>query len=244
MRDQLEPIRPGRLPPAPGAADQAEQDWKQPDAGDVGGARRPTPPRVLEGGVLGSRWTGRSVSATSSAGRRTWPAGRRPGTRCARHPRAGVERPAPSYTGLSIRRAGRVGVVDAAGGFPAGRSTRGCSRRSARWSRGCRTTACSALGRRPGGLRHLSFWRSSCLALAGERDRAHELFRDLAASGQRPRPVRRADRPGDRGAAGNFPQAFSHIGLINAAGVLTDVEQDPTLRECGMPPAHFTPPRR
>lgn len=43
---------------------------------------------------------------------------------------------------------------------------------------------------------------------------------------------------------GNFPQAFSHIGLINAAGVLTDVERDPTLRQCGMPPAYFSPVRQ
>jgi GH15 family glucan-1,4-alpha-glucosidase len=80
--------------------------------------------------------------------------------------------------------------------------------------------------------------------LAGERDRAHELFRDLAGRvndlGLFAEQI--DQQTGEQ--LGNFPQAFSHIGLINAAGVLTDVEQDPTLRDCGMPPAHFTPTRR
>lgn len=72
----------------------------------------------------------------------------------------------------------------------------------------------------PAGFVICSFWLVSCLALAGERDRAGQLFERLA------------DRVNDLGlfaeqidadsgeALGNFPQAFSHIGLINAAGDL------------------------
>ncbi|MFR9779601.1 glycoside hydrolase family 15 protein [Micromonospora sp. MS34] len=76
----------------------------------------------------------------------------------------------------------------------------------------------------PAGFVICSFWLVSCLALAGERDRAGQLFERLA------------DRVNDVGlyaeqidpysgeALGNFPQAFSHIGLINAAGDLTDLD--------------------
>ncbi|NYF59910.1 glycoside hydrolase family 15 protein [Micromonospora purpureochromogenes] len=76
----------------------------------------------------------------------------------------------------------------------------------------------------PAGFVICSFWLVSCLALAGERDRAGQLFDRLA------------DRVNDLGlfaeqidpysgeALGNFPQTFSHIGLINAAGDLTDVD--------------------
>ncbi|MGS2617813.1 glycoside hydrolase family 15 protein [Micromonospora sp. LZ34] len=76
----------------------------------------------------------------------------------------------------------------------------------------------------PAGFVICSFWLVSCLALAGERDRAGQLFERLA------------DRVNDLGlfaeqidpysgeALGNFPQAFSHIGLINAAGDLTDLD--------------------
>ncbi|WP_200207864.1 glycoside hydrolase family 15 protein [Micromonospora coerulea] len=76
----------------------------------------------------------------------------------------------------------------------------------------------------PAGFVISSFWLVSCLALAGERDRAGQLFERLA------------DRVNDLGlfaeqidpysgeALGNFPQAFSHIGLINAAGDLTDLD--------------------
>ena len=50
----------------------------------------------------------------------------------------------------------------------------------------------------PAGFVICSFWLVCCLALAGERDRARELFEALVGPGQRPRPVRRADRPADR----------------------------------------------
>ncbi|MFC4017430.1 glycoside hydrolase family 15 protein [Micromonospora sp. GCM10011542] len=77
----------------------------------------------------------------------------------------------------------------------------------------------------PAGFVICSFWLVSCLALAGEVDRADQLFRQLTA------------RVNDLGLyaeqidqvtgehLGNFPQAFSHIGLINAAGWLTEAAE-------------------
>ncbi|MET8358385.1 glycoside hydrolase family 15 protein [Micromonospora sp. NPDC005171] len=95
----------------------------------------------------------------------------------------------------------------------------------------------------PAGFLICSFWLVCCLALAGERDRAHELFRGLAERVNDLGLFAEQIDPLTGEQLGNFPQAFSHIGLINAAGVLTDVERDPTLRQCGMPPAYFSPVR-
>jgi GH15 family glucan-1,4-alpha-glucosidase len=72
-----------------------------------------------------------------------------------------------------------------------------------------------------------SFWLVECLALAGERDRAAALFERLAG------------RTNDLGLfaeqidlstgeqLGNFPQAFSHIGLLSAALRLAEVSTPP-----------------
>ncbi|MDG4758850.1 glycoside hydrolase family 15 protein [Micromonospora sp. WMMD710] len=95
----------------------------------------------------------------------------------------------------------------------------------------------------PAGFVICSFWLVCCLALAGERDRAHELFRALAGRVNDLGLFAEQIDPLTGEQLGNFPQAFSHIGLINAAGVLTDVEQDPELRGLGMPPAHLSPVR-
>jgi GH15 family glucan-1,4-alpha-glucosidase len=62
-----------------------------------------------------------------------------------------------------------------------------------------------------------SFWLVSCLAQAGELERAERLFDQLAAySNDLGLLAEQIDtRSGEL--LGNFPQAFSHIGLINAA---------------------------
>ncbi|MBM0259015.1 glycoside hydrolase family 15 protein [Micromonospora sp. 4G55] len=77
----------------------------------------------------------------------------------------------------------------------------------------------------PAGFVICTFWLVGCLAKAGERDRAGRVFEQLAA------------RVNDLGLyaeqidqvtgehLGNFPQAFSHIGLINAAGHLTAADE-------------------
>lgn len=93
----------------------------------------------------------------------------------------------------------------------------------------------------PAGFVICSFWLVGCLALGGERDRAHELFGTLAGRVNDLGLFAEQIDPLTGEQLGNFPQAFSHIGLINAAGQLTDVERDPALRHRGMAPPHFTP---
>ncbi|WP_319458544.1 glycoside hydrolase family 15 protein [Micromonospora sp. RTP1Z1] len=77
----------------------------------------------------------------------------------------------------------------------------------------------------PAGFVICSFWLVGCLAQAGEVDRAHRLFERLAARvndlGLYAEQIDQAT--GEH--LGNFPQAFSHIGLINAAGQLTEAQE-------------------
>ncbi|MEV4808847.1 glycoside hydrolase family 15 protein [Micromonospora avicenniae] len=76
----------------------------------------------------------------------------------------------------------------------------------------------------PAGFVICSFWMVSCLALAGERDRAGQLFEQLAGRVNDLGLLAEQIDPQSGEALGNFPQAFSHIGLINAAGDLTDLD--------------------
>ncbi|RGC67349.1 Trehalase [Micromonospora sp. MW-13] len=77
----------------------------------------------------------------------------------------------------------------------------------------------------PAGFVICSFWLASCLALAGELDRAERMFASLAGRvndlGLFAEQIDQAT--GEQ--LGNFPQAFSHIGLINAAGSLTEADE-------------------
>jgi GH15 family glucan-1,4-alpha-glucosidase len=62
-----------------------------------------------------------------------------------------------------------------------------------------------------------SFWLVSCLALAGELDRARALFEQLTGyANDLGLLAEEVDTANDE-QLGNFPQAFSHIGLIIAA---------------------------
>jgi GH15 family glucan-1,4-alpha-glucosidase len=60
-----------------------------------------------------------------------------------------------------------------------------------------------------------SFWLVSCLALAGEVDRAQELFDRLVSHANDLGLLAEEIDGGEL--LGNFPQAFSHIGLITSA---------------------------
>jgi GH15 family glucan-1,4-alpha-glucosidase len=68
----------------------------------------------------------------------------------------------------------------------------------------------------------VSFWLVQCLALAGEHDRATALFEDLAGRASDLGLFAEQIDPRSGGQLGNFPQAFSHIALINAAWRLTE----------------------
>lgn len=73
----------------------------------------------------------------------------------------------------------------------------------------------------PAGFLICSFWLAAGLAEAGELDRARHLFAQLATRvndlGLYAEQV--DETTGEQ--LGNFPQAYSHIGLINAAGRIT-----------------------
>ncbi|PWR15240.1 glycoside hydrolase family 15 [Micromonospora sicca] len=77
----------------------------------------------------------------------------------------------------------------------------------------------------PAGFVICSFWLVSCLALAGEVDRAHHMFGRLAARANDLGLFAEQIDQATGEQLGNFPQAFSHIGLINAAGRLTEAAE-------------------
>jgi alpha,alpha-trehalase len=62
-----------------------------------------------------------------------------------------------------------------------------------------------------------SFWLVSCLARAGELERAEALFEQLAGYANDLGLLAEEIEVQNRELLGNFPQAFSHIGLITAA---------------------------
>jgi GH15 family glucan-1,4-alpha-glucosidase len=62
-----------------------------------------------------------------------------------------------------------------------------------------------------------SFWLVSCLAKAGEIERAEALFDQLAGYANDLGLLAEEIDTGSGEQLGNFPQAFSHIGLITAA---------------------------
>lgn len=62
-----------------------------------------------------------------------------------------------------------------------------------------------------------TFWLAQCLALAGEIDRAESLFKVMADAANDLGLLAEEVDPVTREPLGNFPQAFTHIGLINAA---------------------------
>lgn len=62
-----------------------------------------------------------------------------------------------------------------------------------------------------------SYWLANCLALAGEVDRAQEVFASVSAHANDVGLLSEEIDRRDGELLGNFPQAFSHVGLINAA---------------------------
>jgi GH15 family glucan-1,4-alpha-glucosidase len=76
-----------------------------------------------------------------------------------------------------------------------------------------------------------SFWLVECLAQAGERDRARELLERLLGFCNDVGLLAEEIDPASGELIGNFPQAFSHLGLIQAAIALDAPEESMTAQE-------------
>jgi GH15 family glucan-1,4-alpha-glucosidase len=69
-----------------------------------------------------------------------------------------------------------------------------------------------------------TFWLAQALALAGRTDRAREVFERAAAFANDVGLLAEEVDPTTGELLGNFPQAFSHIGLVNAAWAISQAE--------------------
>jgi GH15 family glucan-1,4-alpha-glucosidase len=69
-----------------------------------------------------------------------------------------------------------------------------------------------------------TFWLAECLALAGEVERARTLFAGVAACANDVGLLAEEIEPATGEPLGNFPQAFTHIGLVHAALAIAAAE--------------------
>jgi alpha,alpha-trehalase len=72
-----------------------------------------------------------------------------------------------------------------------------------------------------------TFWLARALALAGEVERARATFERAVASLNDVGLLAEEVDPASGELLGNFPQAFSHIGLVNAAWAISQAEEQP-----------------
>jgi GH15 family glucan-1,4-alpha-glucosidase len=79
-----------------------------------------------------------------------------------------------------------------------------------------------------------SFWLVECLARAGEEERARALFERLLGFCNDVGLLAEEIDPHSGELIGNFPQAFSHLGLIQAAIALDLPEQSMSMMEAGV----------
>jgi GH15 family glucan-1,4-alpha-glucosidase len=70
-----------------------------------------------------------------------------------------------------------------------------------------------------------TFWLAQALALSGQVDRAREVFDRAAAYVTDLGLLAEEVDPGNGELLGNFPQAFSHIGLVNAAWAIDQAQR-------------------
>jgi GH15 family glucan-1,4-alpha-glucosidase len=70
-----------------------------------------------------------------------------------------------------------------------------------------------------------TFWLAEALAMAGRVERAREVFERAAAFANDVGLLSEEVDAGTGELLGNFPQAFSHIGLINAAWAISEAER-------------------
>ena len=62
-----------------------------------------------------------------------------------------------------------------------------------------------------------SFWLAEALAMVGRRDEGHALFESVLSKHNGLGLFAEDILVGSNAQAGNFPQTYSHVGLINAA---------------------------
>jgi GH15 family glucan-1,4-alpha-glucosidase len=74
-----------------------------------------------------------------------------------------------------------------------------------------------------------SFWLADCYALMGREEESRRLFERLLSLRNDVGLLSEEYDPAARRLIGNFPQAFSHVGLINAALSLTPRQPSPAL---------------
>jgi alpha,alpha-trehalase len=72
-----------------------------------------------------------------------------------------------------------------------------------------------------------TFWLAQALAMAGRVDRARTVFERAAAFANDVGLLAEEVDPSSGELLGNFPQAFSHIGLVNAAWAISEAEAAP-----------------
>ena len=70
-----------------------------------------------------------------------------------------------------------------------------------------------------------TFWLAQALAMAGRVERAREVFERAARYVNDVGLLAEEVDPATGELLGNFPQAFSHIGLVNAAWAIAEAEQ-------------------
>jgi GH15 family glucan-1,4-alpha-glucosidase len=86
-----------------------------------------------------------------------------------------------------------------------------------------------------------SFWLVDNYVLLGRYDEACALFERLLALRNDVGLLAEEYDPHSRRQLGNFPQAFSHLALINAAHSLSTAEGAARLRSCGSVPVQPAP---
>jgi alpha,alpha-trehalase len=80
-----------------------------------------------------------------------------------------------------------------------------------------------------------TFWLAQAQALAGDVEAASATFERAVAAINDVGLLSEEVDPGTGEMMGNFPQAFSHIGLINAAWAITQAQGGQSVSFCGMP---------
>lgn len=78
-----------------------------------------------------------------------------------------------------------------------------------------------------------SFWAVECLARSGELDQAISMFEEMLGYGNDVGLFSEEIDPDTGAALGNFPQTFTHVGLINAALTLAECGQGQLARSDG-----------